>query len=757
LSLFTVFTTAYADTIVWTNTAGGNWNTAANWSPNVVPGSGDAVEVTNDASYTVNIDGVANAGSIDLGTADVGSTNIQAFQLTSGNTFILSGTATVSTNGQFDLFSGVMIGTNAVMDGTFNGNAATVSGTFTILSNSVLNIGEPGMIFNGFPNQQVVTNYGTVNWNAANVYEDNNGVIYNYGLWLAQTDGTINGRLESGNGAFENYGTFSKVGGTNTTLFDGNGTFNNYGVVDVLTGTLDVQLGLDNGTINTTNGTLLTFADFILTGTNVFNGSGILTNSFLEGTNAVLEGTLATASPLTIGGALTIDSGAELQILSGATFDGYVNGNTVPCLFTNNGTVLWGAHDIYGDNLPIIDNYGLWVAQGDNTFFGRLVSGPTVFNNYGNFEKLGTTGTTTVDANVVFNNLGGAVQTASGSIGIQSGNGNGTFNTASGSQLDLTKFSFGGDSDFIGTGIVSGVLTTTSNAFFHGTPDFSAVTISGMFTLANDCNMSVGTGGINFNGFPNTTVVTNYGILTWATGNVSGDNGPTIMNYGTWNLTTDGTFNGHLSSGTTTFDNFGAIHKTAGNGGSSSFTSIQFNNTGLLDVQTGEVSMVASYALGGGTLNLGLNNPTNYGSIRFSGNVTLGGTLSANLNNLFAPSVSNSFAVVTYDVESAGFTNFNLPAGFVWTNNYVPGASVLSIVSVNPPQVTALPSVQNGTFSFSFTGVPGQTYQIQDTTNLSPINWVDVGPPIYITNSSPITVSNLISVNPQLFYQLILQ
>ena len=30
-----------AATITWTNTAGGNWNDAANWNPNQVPGASD--------------------------------------------------------------------------------------------------------------------------------------------------------------------------------------------------------------------------------------------------------------------------------------------------------------------------------------------------------------------------------------------------------------------------------------------------------------------------------------------------------------------------------------------------------------------------------------------------------------------------------------------------------------------------------------------------------------------------------------------
>ena len=34
LALLAIGSLAHSATIIWTNTAGGNWSTAANWSPN---------------------------------------------------------------------------------------------------------------------------------------------------------------------------------------------------------------------------------------------------------------------------------------------------------------------------------------------------------------------------------------------------------------------------------------------------------------------------------------------------------------------------------------------------------------------------------------------------------------------------------------------------------------------------------------------------------------------------------------------------
>lgn len=750
-----------ANTIIWTNTAGGGWSEAVNWSPNQVPGSGDTVLVTNDATFTVNMDGVGNAENLVLGTSDLNSTNIQTFQVNSGNQFILNGTVTVTTNGEFDLnHDSVMIGTNAVLFGTINGNGPTLSGTLYITNGSVLNVNPPGMTFNGyFAGIGVVYNYGTVNWNATSAFEDNNGVVYNYGLWLNTTDSTFFGRSSSGNGTFDNYGIFAKTGGIATTAFNGDGTFNNYGTVEVESGEFNPQLGVNNGGIATAAGTVVLFGgNYILSGTNTFAGGGVITNSPILGTNAVIEGLLTCAGETTIGGTVTIDNGAELQLLSTATFDGYIQGNYVPALFTNNGTVAWVSGTLFGDNSPTINNNGLWLAEGDNAFTGRINAGSTTYNNTGEFEKTGTTGTTGIDPNTAFNNLGGTIDTATGTLTIQSGSGNGTIDTASGALLQLTAFNFGGSSTFGGTGPVSGSLDSTTSATFHGTLNFSNALVSGVFTLASDAvmNINAGPGDIDFNGFPYTTFVTNNGTVNWFTGNLFGDNSPTIVNNGTWNLLTNGVFLGHGSSGETAFNNIGTIRKT-GVGGTTQLISFIFDNTGLLDAQTGAVSLADGYTLSGGTLNFGLNNPTNFGSVAFSGNVQLTGTVSANLNNLFGPDTTNSFPVVTYGSRGGTFTNFNLPAGFAWTNNY--GATVFSlqIASVNPPQVVSAPSVQNGVFSYSFSAVPGQTYQVQTNSNLTSPSWGNDGPSIYVTNSSPIVISNLVTIDPQLFYRLVIQ
>src|ERR1039457_7308146 len=63
LALLAVGNLAPAATITWTNTSGGNWSVAANWSPNQVPTNTDSVLITAPGTYTVNFDLISSGYS----------------------------------------------------------------------------------------------------------------------------------------------------------------------------------------------------------------------------------------------------------------------------------------------------------------------------------------------------------------------------------------------------------------------------------------------------------------------------------------------------------------------------------------------------------------------------------------------------------------------------------------------------------------------------------------------------------------------
>jgi hypothetical protein len=53
--------------ITWTNSSGGNWNSADNWSPNQVPGASDTAVFSTPGTYTVGISDNESVSNLDLG------------------------------------------------------------------------------------------------------------------------------------------------------------------------------------------------------------------------------------------------------------------------------------------------------------------------------------------------------------------------------------------------------------------------------------------------------------------------------------------------------------------------------------------------------------------------------------------------------------------------------------------------------------------------------------------------------------------
>jgi len=65
LALLAIGNVARSATITWTNTTGGNWNDAASWNPNQVPGSGDSASIPGGAINVV-VDATISAGGLTL-------------------------------------------------------------------------------------------------------------------------------------------------------------------------------------------------------------------------------------------------------------------------------------------------------------------------------------------------------------------------------------------------------------------------------------------------------------------------------------------------------------------------------------------------------------------------------------------------------------------------------------------------------------------------------------------------------------------
>ncbi len=142
-----------ADTIAWTNLNGGNWSVAANWSPNVVPGSADDVLITSIGTYIVTLDTSPTINSLTLGAVSGEQTLTNA-----GFSLTLNTAGTIETNGILTMAGGTLTGNNTV-SGTLIMNRGMIDGSLTELDGGVINATNV-TLFGG-----AVTNGGTMNWN----------------------------------------------------------------------------------------------------------------------------------------------------------------------------------------------------------------------------------------------------------------------------------------------------------------------------------------------------------------------------------------------------------------------------------------------------------------------------------------------------------------------------------------------------------------------------------------------------------------
>ena len=737
-----------AATLTWTNTAGGSWHVAANWSPNFVPSSSsDFALVTNAGNYTVVITNSVSPGALLIGAGNV----------VIDNNATLSCASMVVTNG-----------------GTMTWSNSWLNGALTIQSG--------GQLFCSPPNFSTIysltlTNNGTVTWNSGtlNIGGTPATFVMNSGLWIASSSGNIG----TGGGAqtvFVNNGTFRKTGSSASSVNDFN--FSNNGLIDVQGGTLNFRGGTTNlftGNYNTASSATLQFiagtysdaggifsgagtarfnatalnlrtnvppglslygGDIWILGTNTFQGAGSITNLAIDG--ATLRGTN------TVTGTLNFSSGSipeKLFIASNAVFNVTTNGlnkNFYGATIVNQGTVNFGAMTSVGST--VISNGGVWNVTGDNnvSYGGGVV--PT-WTNTGILRKTAGTGVCAIGANFI--NLPGAlVDAQSGSIVFQlAGNGqlggifnatgniyfnSGTWTDAGGVATGAGSVQLNGATLNLQTNIIPGMLLAGGTVNITGTNTFqnsgaiTNLTLDGV-TLAGNYFVSGGTLMMNSgaisgqltvqaNGqlvFASSNgkyiaplVLTNLGTVTVNGGSLNSGN-TAIYNFGQWQMTGDFGL-GYGGVGTMAFTNFGTFRKTAGNG-NSDCTPIRFFNqsNALVQVDSGTLLLPAGATNFSGTLRL------NGGSFGYSF-VVAGGTLDGagnfNPNNFIGGTISPGVG----GAARMGFANgLNLSSNVTIRfdgNGPVQGVSydtlsvtgTVSLANANL-QIIAMPTVPAGT------------------------------------------------------------
>ena len=636
---------ARSATLTWINPAGGDWNSTNNWSPGQVPASGDNVVITQNGTYTVTNTGSATLGSLTLGAAS-GIQTLNVASLTLTNSSLVNSNGVLNWSGG-DLESSLTVG---------QGGTLTISNTVYFAYNN---------FSYGYTNTATLTNFGTAIWAATINAEPNShggggGLIYNAGLWESVADNTLSPSYQySGtNSYFINTGTLEKIGGTGISTigwkFESNG------------GTLETPVG-SFAFSQDWPGSSLVYGDATVSG-NI--GGIIASNAVLNWSGGDLEGALTVAQ----GGTLSISNTVYFA------YNNYSYGYTNTATLTNYGTVIWAA-TIYaepnsqGGGGGLIDNVGLWESVVDTILSPSYQYSGTnsYFINTGTLEKIGGTGTSTINWN--FDNEGGTVTTLSGAFSMGNWTGNGLL-------VGNATYSSGTISGTLAPGAVinssgatiNGSLIVSSNAVLNwksgdlggaltvapgGLLNWSGGDLEGTLTVAQGGTMTI-SNGITFSvnnpdyNDTNTATLTNYGTVLWAatiTGyaNPSGRGGGAIIdNAGLWESVADNTMNFNYG-GTNLFLNTGTLEKIGGTG--TSTINWNFDNEG------GTVTTLAgAFSMGNWTGNGLLVGNATYSGGTISGTLAPGAAInssSATINGSLIVSSNAAFNWKGGDLEGA--------------------------------------------------------------------------------------------------------
>jgi fibronectin-binding autotransporter adhesin len=583
---------AHGADIVWTNIAGGNFATAANWNPNQVPTSGDTAWITNDGTYTITFNTSATIASLMLG----GSSGTQTLSHPSG-TLTLTGSSMGSDHAIYNLSGGGLTGSGSLaLAGSFNwtGGIVGASGaTLVVAANGGLAVsGVNGKSFAGVT--LVNNNLGT--WSGGQVSCSGTAVFSNAptATFDFQGDGSAFVLL-SGTPLIANSGTMRKTAGAGTTTCTVR--CNNAGSVLVNSGTLALTLADSSGSFSTslgntlsinglatllpsatidgvgnfavTSGTLTNNGSFHVDGTNTFtggsitfNGSCFITNSPLvinggtaifNGTGLITPGSLAISAgnlqgsmPVTVPGMITwtggvIGTGSSLVVTAngGLTISGINSKNLTGGMLVNNGVATWSGGQLSCLGTAVFSNApsALLDFQADGNAF-VVISGNPLLVNSGILRKSAGTGTTTLTVRC---NNAGSVQVNSGTLALVPTDSNGSFTASAGNTLSFSgAATFSASASIEGAGnftVTSGTFTNNGTFHIDGTNTFASGTVAfnGNCFITNN-PMVISSGTVIFNG----SGIVAPTLLNLSGGSLQGSMTLTIPGLITWTAGTIG-------------------------------------------------------------------------------------------------------------------------------------------------------------------------------------------------------------------------
>lgn len=638
-----------AATLTWTNTAGGTWSTAANWSPNAVPGAADTANITTPGTYTVLLDVHVTLDELVLG----GNDGLQKLR-TDGNPISL-GSGRVMTNGLLELSSRIT-GERFLVEagGTLDvvGPAYLESLVFENYGLTMLSGGNLGLF--GTP-PTVVTNWG--NWSIQGDFRlqgsefqlQEKGRFTNFGKLeksagtggggISLLDANLHGEIDVTSGVFRLAGwgerwigaTVTVAAGCEVDLYDG--TFRDAGGIFLGPGRSYFREGFLFFSTNTLPG-LQHVGGTILLGPS-FQAAGAITNLTLEGStlhgqNQVIGSGFLSVSNSFLTGDFTVQDGGVIQFL------GETN-SLSDCSIVNNGTVslIAGRLICVGSQSSSITNNGNWDIQGDWHMSDKIGGARPSFQNGGTIFKSSGSGTATINGFDM--RLAGAMEVNAGSL-IISGFGNRSLEMSAqvkeGATLIFRDGNVSGiDATFSGAGTSrfdSGTLTLVTNILtglqlaggtivpgqaFQDNGVITNLTLQGPI-LGGANNRLGGDLFVHGGGLAGKLTVLpegilelsgggriqlynlmliNEGVINWTGVNLSAGRaqGTTITNLGLWNIQHDGTFNYDILGTKPRLVNKGVIRRYNSSG------TLQINGfdmvlEGVIQIDTGRLYIAQS-------------------------------------------------------------------------------------------------------------------------------------------------------------------
>jgi hypothetical protein len=401
------------------------------------------------------------------------------------------------------------------------------------------------------------------------------------------------------------------------------------------------------------------------------------------------------------------------------------------------------------------NNNGTFLAQNDQSLFytGGTAS---VFNNAGIFTRDTTTGIFTIGGGVILNNTG-TVNVNNGTLrlnGGDTGTTTGDFNVASGATLDInSNFTFAASSDLAGAGTI---IFDSGTQVLNGTYTLSALNLNGS-TLTSNIALSLSTLNVNGGSLTANQSVDVSGLFTWNGGTLTG-NGPYNANGGIL-INTDGvslsgatlnnatgqtttlsgananigfgsaaTFNNngtflaqndqslfYTGGAASTFNNAGTFTRDTGTGTFTVGGSVAFNNSGIVNANSGTLAFNGGFTQTAGTTQLNGGNITASNALNIQGGLLTGsGTITAGITNggTLRPALGGALNV-TGNVSLLSSSNLSFQLGGLTQGTQYSFLNVNGTVALSGNLVL---SFANG-FENSVTG--SNTFTLMNSTGLT--------------------------------------